>query len=160
MRPIYVSFRPQNRAVWQRIKQRAHKRYGRHSVLTSTSMPKADRDPIELHVEMILSACRKLVIIIGRDWAGLDEFGRFRLSTADVPIYAELRGMLRLEIPTVIVLVDGATLPPLEQVPEEFHALYSLPVIRLDEQSFERDLDALIPPPTLSQQLRYFLKPS
>lgn len=157
MRPIYLSHRPQDEAVAERIVTRALQSYGPYSVTRHPLKNKPDSEPIERHVETIMIGCRKAIILIGQEWAGLDQYGRFRLSTADVPIYAELRAVLKDDLDVLVVLIDDAELPPIAQIPEEFHGFLSLPVVRLREAHFNADLNAIIPPPTFSRMVRYWL---
>lgn len=157
MRPIYISYRLQDRDVVERLVTRALQSYGAYSVLMNPLDSKPDQEPIEPHVEMMMSGCRQALIVVGSDWAGLDEYGRFKLSTADVPIYAELKAALTMSLEVIVVLVKDAHLPSIDLIPEEFHGLLTVPVVTLRPNQFMADLNDLIPPPTLSGMLRYWL---
>ena len=81
---------------------------------------------------------------------------RFRLSTADVPIHSEIKQALRSDKQVILVLIDGARMPSPDMIPDDFQGIYELPAVQLRPDTFRRDLNALIHPPNLFEQLRYF----
>lgn len=154
MLPVYLSYRPQDASSAARIIRRCDQVYGEYSVQHNPlrSCPTGTR--IEQHAENLIASCRMVVILIGRKWAGLDEYGRYRLSTADVPVRAEVLAALRSKLEVVLVLLDGAQMPPAEVIPDELQSIFELPVVRLRSASFDADLDQLFPRPTLRDRLR------
>lgn len=155
MPPVYISYRPEDALIVEQIVQRCVQTYGRYSVILHPVESCLPDIRLEQHVDNLISGSSTVLIVIGQHWAGLDRFGRFRLSTADVPIRAEVWQALRSPKQVLVVLVNGATLPAPELVPDELHGLFALPVLELRSQHLRHDLNHLIHPPTLGQYLRY-----
>lgn len=158
MLPIYVSYRPQDAESAAHIIRRCRQVNGQFSVQHDPLRSCPSDTRIEQHVDDLIAACRQILIVIGREWAGLDEYGRYQLSTADIPTRAEVLGALRSGKQTILVLVDDAALPDPAEIPEELQALLNLPIIRLGTETFEQDLSQLFPPATLKERLREWLR--
>ncbi len=156
MPPVYISYRSSDADVVQRIVTRCYQTYGPYSVILHPEDTCPDDTRIEMHIDNLIHTASTVLLVIGPDWAGLDGFGRFKLSTADVPVAPEIKAALRSDKQVIAVLVNGATMPSPELVPEEMHDLYDLPLIELRPASFRADLNQLVHPPTLLDHLRYF----
>jgi hypothetical protein len=153
MLPVYLSYRTQDAHYATRIIERCHQVYGLYSVQHDPlrSCPTGTR--IERHVENLIAACRQVIIVIGKDWAGLDEYGRYRLSTADMPVRAEVLAALQSDREIIVMLVDDAGLPDPQVIPEEMQALFEQPVMVLHPATFDRDLDPLFPAPSRKDRI-------
>lgn len=156
MPPVYISYRSDDAAVVQRIVTRCLQTYGSYSVILHPEDTQPDDTRLEMHIDNLIYTASTVLLVIGKDWAGLDEFGRFKLSTADVPVQPEVKAALRSGKQVLAVLVNGAKMPALELIPEDLHGIFGLPVIELRETSFRADLNQLIHPPGLMGHLRYF----
>jgi len=156
MPPIYISYRPQDAAITEKIIHRCLQTYGAYSVIVNPQASKLDDVRIENHIDNLIAAASTVLIVIGRDWSGIDQFGRFRLSLADIPVRAEVFHALRSRKQVIVVLVNGARLPDRAHVPDELHGLFDLPMIELRDETLRYDLNNLIHPPSLVSQLRYF----
>ncbi len=84
-----------------------------------------DVDSIPLGIDFHLflteqvQSCEVLVAVIGRQWLSIeDEQGRRRLDLEDDFVRIEIAAALERDIPVVPVLVEGATLPRADQLPE------------------------------------------
>jgi hypothetical protein len=104
----------------------------------------------------MMHSSETVLIVIGEEWAGIDEFGRFRLSSADIPLHNELKNALQTEREVLVLLIDGAELPPTKQVPDKFHGIYELPIVCLHPETFYEDLAQFVPAPTLRKWLTYW----
>lgn len=155
MPPIYISYRPSDATVVQRIVTRAYQTYGSYSVVMNPEQKRPDRETIDQRVDYLIYSCSTILIVIGPDWTGLDEFGRFKLSTADVPVHQEVKWALQHDRKTIAVLVKGAKLPARDSVPEKLQGILDCLVVELRPKTFRHDLDRLIPAPTIKEQLRY-----
>ncbi|MCA9911920.1 MAG: toll/interleukin-1 receptor domain-containing protein [Anaerolineae bacterium] len=156
MPPVYISYRSNDAAVVQRIVTRCLQTYGPYSVILHPEDSQPDNTRLEIHIDNLIHTASTVLLVIGKDWAGLDEFGRFKLSTADVPIQPEVKASLRSDKQVLVVLVNGVKMPAPELVPEDLHGIFSLPIVELRDESFRADLNQLIHPPTLVGHLRYF----
>jgi hypothetical protein len=156
MPPVYISYRSSDANAVQRIVTRCLQTYGPYSVILHPEDTCPDDTRIEMHIDNLIHTASTVLLVIGPDWAGLDEFGRFKLSTADVPVAPEIKAALRSEKQVIAVLVNGGQMPAPELVPEEIHDIYSIPIIELHEESFRADLNQLVHPPSLLDHLRYF----
>lgn len=158
MRPIYISYRPKDAETVELIAQRIMLCFGEHALQMNPTMSCPSNDRLDYHIESMMDGSEIILIVIGQDWSGLDEFGRFRLSSADVPIYYELKIALRGERKVIIVLIDNADIPPPNELPEEFHLLYDLQVVSLRPESFAEDLAKFLPISSLQDWFNYWFK--
>lgn len=156
MPPIYISYRPVDAPTVEQIVRRCLQTYGQYSVIMNPQQSLPPDTRLETHVDNLIHASSTVLLIVGNEWAGIDQFGRFRLSTADVPIHSEISWALRSEKQVILVLIDGARMPPPDMIPDDLQGIYQLPAVVLRPDSFRHDLNALIHPPNLIEQLRYF----
>ena len=155
MSRLYLCYRDQDSPIANLIIGRWRVKNGKHSVVIDPLHDKPDDISLAMHVETKMLHVDAIWIVIGRQWTGVDEYGRYRLSTADIPIYQEVLQALRLDIPLTVILVNGIEgLPPPEEVPDELQGIYDLPVVVIDSP---QALDRLISPPNLWQRLKYLL---
>lgn len=156
MPPIYIAYRPNDADVTEQIIRRCIQTYGVHSVIVNPTDSITPETSLKHHVDNLMHAASTILIIVGQDWAGIDEYGRFKLSSADLPTYLEVKQALRSERDVFLVLVNGASLPPPNLVPDDMQAIYQLPSVSIRPQNFRADLNRLVHPPNLFDQLRYF----
>lgn len=155
---IYLCYRSSDDAVVNQIYARCVQALGRRRVLIDPEDSLPLDVSLEDHINKLIFGCQHILIIVGPNWTGLDEYGRYRLSTSDVPVYSEIRAALRSNNPITIVCVDGVSgLPPREMLPTEFHGLYDFQQITLRNETFEQDLDRIVPAPTTRQKWRHLL---
>lgn len=157
MPPIYISYRSRDAQVVERIAQRISVAFGPHMLQMNPTKSCPSDLKLDYHIDSMMHASETILIVIGHEWSGIDEYGRFRLSSADIPIYSELQHALRTEREVILVLIDGAELPARDQVPEEFHSLYDLPVVGLRPESFNEDLNNFIPVTDWRDWLTYWV---
>lgn len=109
-------------------------------------------------IENLMGGCQAVVIVVGHAWSGVDEFGRFLLSSADVPVGLEIDIALRSGCQVIPVLVNGIrALPPPDELPENLHGLYDTRPVVLRPNHFYPDIRQLIETPSLLNRLRYWL---
>jgi hypothetical protein len=105
------------------------------------------------HIQEVLNGCSILLAIIGPRWLGEREGRNSRIYDPDDWVRIEVETALQRRIPVVPVLVEGATLPQRDQLPETLQALLRrqvAPVGRGPEFRFHvdrliRSLDSLLP---------------
>ena len=92
-----------------------------------------------------LRASGALVVLIGSTWATAnDANGRRRLDDPDDSVRVEIRGALERGIPVIPVLVQGASMPRAEDVPEGLRPLTAINAIELRHTRWDADFAGLI----------------
>jgi hypothetical protein len=86
-----------------------------------------------------------VLVVIGRGWADdPDGHGGRRLDRADDFVRHEVRAALRGDVVVVPVLVDGAELPSEQSLPDDLRPLVRRQAATIRDESWHRDVDALI----------------
>jgi hypothetical protein len=125
-----------------RIADRLRQHYGDDSVFMDV-----DSIPLGLdfrkYIKEALDRCDIMLAIIGPRWIGEKEFQRIQDETDFVRI--ELETALQRDIPVVPVLVDGATIPRPDLLPEKLQDLIYRQTIEVDNhRDFNAAIDHLI----------------
>jgi hypothetical protein len=157
MSQIYISYRVEDAPVVKRIVERCLQTYGIYSVIMNPLASGSDDISLKNHIDNLMFNVDSILLIVGHDWAGIDEFGRFKLSSADLPVSAEVRVALRSGKQVILVLVNDAPMPSPDIVPDDLQGIFQLPVAELRSKTFNQDLNKLIPPPSLQGLLLYYL---
>lgn len=96
-------------------------------------------------VERAISTSDVSLVLIGPDWLGAnDSEGRRRLDDPDDHVRSEVRSALASPHPVVPVLVGEASLPQLDQLPDDLVPLVRRQAIELRDESWPEDVDMLI----------------
>jgi len=98
------------------------------------------------HIDRMMTECDVVLVVIGRRWVdAVDEHGQRRLDQAGDFVRLEIEAALRREIPVVPLLVDGATIPQPNQLPESLTdlAYRNGTQVRYDPD-FHTDIDRLL----------------
>jgi hypothetical protein len=142
---ITISYRRKDSdAITGRIRDRIAQHFGADSVFM-------DIDSIPLgidfrkHIHKALQENQILLVIIGPNWTGAVENAPARILDPADPVRIEVETALRRDIPTIPVLVGGATMPGATELPE---SLKDLPFYNAAEVSsgvdFHTHVDRLI----------------
>ena len=93
-----------------------------------------------------LQGCRVLLALIGPEWQGAtDKQGRVRLQDKRDWVRFEIATALQREITVIPVLIDGASMPEEEALPEDLHPLLDLQALSLDlDRHFEHGMVDLV----------------
>lgn len=142
---IFISYRREDAAdVTGRIYDRLVDHFGRDAVFK-------DVDSLPLGVEFApyvqqqLERCSVVLAIIGRRWRGPLTEGRARLDDADDWVRIEIETALRLGLRVVPVLVHGAPLPEVSQLPASLAPLRGRQAARIEQDPLFHDgVDRLI----------------
>jgi hypothetical protein len=156
MARVYISYRVGDANVVRRIIRRCQQSYGIYSVILNPQDSHPSNMSLTQHIDNLMFGVDTIFLVVGNDWAGLDEFGRFKLSSADTPVSEEVHVALRSKKPVTLVLVNGASLPSPDVVPDDLQSIFYLPAIQLRPATFWQDMNRLIPPPTFSDWLLYY----
>lgn len=129
VKPIFISYRRDDSIdITGRIRDRLAMVFGDKRVYRDLDSIPAGLD-FRQELNKALAQCGTMLVIIGPKWAGQE---RNRLLEARDLVRQEVATALERGIYVVPVLIGGAQLPPLDQLPPEMHALHARNNIRLD----------------------------
>ncbi|GAA1306482.1 toll/interleukin-1 receptor domain-containing protein [Saccharothrix xinjiangensis] len=95
-------------------------------------------------INTAVDGCTALVAVIGPGWAGLtDDRGRQRLAQADDVVRLEVEAALRRDVAVIPVLVDGARMPRVDELPESLRPLAFRNALEIRHESFRQDVARL-----------------
>lgn len=129
VKPIFISYRRDDSIdITGRIRDRLATVFGDKRVYRDLDSIPAGLD-FRQELNKALAQCGTMLVIVGPKWAGQD---RNRLLEARDLVRQEVATALERGIYVVPVLIGGAELPPLDELPPEMHALHARNNIRLD----------------------------
>jgi hypothetical protein len=92
-----------------------------------------------------VAQCRVLLAVIGPHWLDAkDKTGTRRLDSDKDYVRIELASALKRDIAVIPVLVDGATMPPEEGLPDDLRPLAYRHALELRHTRFTADADAIV----------------
>lgn len=146
MNEIMISYRREDSADFTgRIYDRLVLAFGKDAVFK-------DVDSIPLgvnfneHLEVVLSRCRALVVVIGQKWLMCaDAAGARRLDDAQDVVRLEIEAALVRKIPVIPLLVQGTSMPAASRLPSSLQQLASCNGATIGhDPHFQSDMDRLI----------------
>ena len=145
MPKIFISYRREDSAGSAgRLFENLKRRFVGEQIfidVTGIAIGQDFRKAIDEHV----SACDVLLVVIGRNWVGArGSTSAPRLQDAKDFVRLEVVSALKREIPVVPVLVDGATMPKHEDLPEELESLGWRQAMELRHTRWDDDVDELM----------------
>jgi hypothetical protein len=145
-RAFFISYR-RDESAWpaRMLRDELVKRFGSSSVFMDTASLRAGQEwPRE--IQDALRGCSVMLVLISESWLVPDGAG-------GAPRIDDPRDWVRREIETVLrrpdaivvpVLLDGATMPASDDLPESLRALADHQAVGLSVNSLAADIDALI----------------
>ncbi len=92
-----------------------------------------------------VSQCDALLAVIGPQWLNArDDKGRRRLDSDRDYVRIEIASALKRDIPVIPLLVDGASVPPEEALPDDIKSLSRRHGLELRHTRFNVDADAVV----------------
>src|SRR5262249_49082389 len=92
-----------------------------------------------------VDSCQVFIVVIGRDWSDArDDQGRRRLDDPSAFIRLEVETALRRKGLVLTVLVESATLPDFDDLPEPLRPLARRQAIELGDHRWDFDTQELI----------------
>ena len=165
----FISYRREDSAGHAgRLFDRLREHFGRDHVFLDVVGIDAGVDFVDT-LDKAVGACDVLLAVIGRDWLSCcDKQGRRRLDDPNDFIRAEISAALKRDVRVVPVLVEGAQMPPTDELPEELKRLTRRQAVELRDSRWDADVEALIanleklsaqpgtapPPPAAPQAVR------
>lgn len=141
---VFISYRRQE-ASWLagRLYERLAARLGDDQVFMDVDTIAPGLDFAEVITEAV-STCEVLLAVIGPTWlTATDEDGQRRLDDPDDIVRVEIAAALKRGIRVIPILVEGATMPRRQQLPEDLVTLARRHALGLRHESFRADADRL-----------------
>ncbi|KAB2863632.1 MAG: TIR domain-containing protein, partial [Anaerolineae bacterium] len=144
---IFISYRrADSEAVVGRIQERLARAFGGKNVFQDVEDIPPGVD-FRQYLNSQVSSCDVELVIIGRQWASVtDASGNPRLNNPDDFVRIEVEyGLNRDSVTVIPVLVNNASMPPAEELPESLHELLFRNAIPIrNNPDFDRDMERLI----------------
>jgi TIR domain len=142
---VFISYRRQDSDAWAgRIYDRLARQFDAKSVFLDVDNIQPGLD-FEDELSKKLSLCDVLVAVIGRNWnSSVNEDNRRRLDDPNDFVRLEIEAALQRGIRLIPVLVDGATMPRREELPESLQKLRRRHGIEVSHNRFAADVERLI----------------
>lgn len=144
---IFISYRrADSEAVVGRIQERLARAFGGKNVFQDVEDIPPGVD-FRQYLNSQVSSCDVELVIIGRQWASVtDDSGNPRLNNPNDFVRIEVEyGLSRDSVTVIPVLVNNASMPPAEELPESLHELLFRNAIPIrNNPDFDRDMERLI----------------
>jgi hypothetical protein len=143
---IFITYRREDSIdVTGRIYDRLCQHFGKQNVFKDVDSIPLGVD-FRKHLGDSVGQCDVLLTVIGRQWlAGTGDKGQRRLDDVRDFVRIEMEAALKRNIPLVPVLVQGASMPGLEDLPEILQSLvYRNGIPVRPDPDFHQDMDRLI----------------
>ena len=95
-------------------------------------------------IEKYLNSCEVMLVVIGPRWLGYREDRTARINDQSDWVRLEVSSALKRKIRVIPVLVDGASLPKEEELPEDLKTLLKRQSYELSNKRWQYDVDRLI----------------
>jgi hypothetical protein len=142
---IILSYRREDSAgVTGRIFDRLSQEFGTDRVFMDIDSMPAGVDFHE-HLQAILADCGALLVVIGKSWRSQRKGQPARIMDPDDWVRIEVETALERGIPVVPLLIDGASLPSRDQLPESLWPLLRRNALPVDSgRDFHGQLSRLV----------------
>lgn len=142
---IILSYRREDSAgVTGRIFDRLSQEFGVNRVFMDIDSMPAGVDFHE-HLQAILADCGALLVMIGKGWRSQRKGQPARIMDPDDWVRIEVETALERGIPVVPLLIDGASLPSRDQLPESLWPLLRRNALPVDSgRDFHAQLSRLV----------------
>jgi hypothetical protein len=142
---VFISYRRKDSAGYAgRLMDRLKTKLGQDLLFMDVeTIPLGSNFEKVLHEE--IGKCRVLLALIGPTWCNArDENGKRRLDDQNDFVRMEISAALQRDIPVIPILLDGATMPKADQLPNDLRGLTSRNGLDVRHASFHEDMDRLI----------------
>ena len=145
MRAIFISYRrDDSEGHAGRLFEDLCDRFGKESVFMDVAGIEPGRD-FRRAIEQQVASCGVLLAVIGKDWLAVtDESGKRRLDDPNDFVRLETANALKRDIPVIPVLVQQASMPHAEQLPEDLKDLAFRNSVELTHARWSSDVALLI----------------
>jgi hypothetical protein len=142
---IFISYRREETAYpagWLYAQLADH--YGGGQVFKDVDSIQLGDDFVEV-ITRAVGSCDVLLALIGNQWLTItDEHGRRRLDDPDDFVRLEIEAALTRNVRVIPILVDGARMPPAEELPDSLARLVRRQALELSPARFDFDIGRLV----------------
>jgi hypothetical protein len=141
---VFISYRREDSAGFAgRIYDRLTRRLEAKSVFLDVDNIQPGLDFFDV-LSKKLRLCDALIAVIGKNWnSSADQDNRRRLDDPDDFVRIEIEAALQRGIRVIPVLVDGATMPRREDLPDSLQKLRRRQAIEISHNRFDSDVERL-----------------
>jgi formylglycine-generating enzyme required for sulfatase activity len=145
MARIFISYRRDDTGGYSLLVfDRLARYFGRDHVFMDIDTIEPGADFVRA-IENAVGACDALIALIGKQWLTIrDERGQRRLDVPDDYVRLEIAAALERDIRVIPVLVRGAAVPLVDDLPEPLKLLARRNAISLSDERIDYDLQRLI----------------
>lgn len=146
MPTTFISYRRDDAAGYAgRLHEALENRLGRDQVFRDVDTLEPGQDFVEA-IESRLAECRVFLAMIGREWLDArDADGHRRLDQPHDYVRLEIVNALeRRDVRVIPVLIEGASMPPIESLPEPVRPLARKQAVHLRDDAWDHDVDRLV----------------
>lgn len=142
---ILISYRREDSSGYAHaLYNRLSKQYGEGRVFMDVDAIEPGQDFVEA-LEGSVQACDVVIALIGRRWVDAkDEDGQRRLEDPNDFLRIEIQTALERGVRVIPVLVQGARMPRVAELPEDLGKLARRQALELSDTRFNMDVDRLI----------------
>src|SRR4051794_13534685 len=141
---IFISYRREDsRGYAGRLQSDLSRRYTNEAVFRDIEIPPGV--DFAQHINGLIDHCNVVLVMIGNGWIGArDSEGARRLDKDGDWVRLEIeRALARSDVEVIPVLVDGAKLPPREEMPPSLAGLRRLNAFELSDRRWDYDVSEL-----------------
>ncbi len=141
---IFISYRREDsRGYAGRLQGDLSRRYTSEAVFRDIEIPPGV--DFAQHINMLIDQCNVVLVMIGNGWSDArDKTGERRLEKDADWVRLEIeRALARSDVEVIPVLVDGARLPPREELPPSLAPLRRLNAFELSDRRWDYDVNEL-----------------
>ncbi|WP_051301925.1 TIR domain-containing protein [Sedimenticola selenatireducens] len=142
---IFISYRREDSAGYAgRLYDRLAAHFGVERVFMDVEGIAPGTDFVDA-IERAVTSCKVLIVLIGNEWTGIvDGSGRRRLDDPNDFIRLETSTALKRDIRVVPVLLEGAQMPRVDELPDELSSLSRRQAIEISHKQWEASTGNLI----------------
>ena len=141
---IFISYRRDDSAAWAgRLSDRLSTHFPSNRIFMDVDTIEPGIDFVEA-IEESVGSCDVLIAVIGNRWlTSSDRVGGRRLEKPEDSVRLEIATALKRRIRVIPVLVDGATMPEVGDLPDDLKALVRRNAIKLSHDRFRTESELL-----------------
>jgi hypothetical protein len=142
---IFISYRRNDSEGFRgRLFDQLSSHFGEEQIFMDLDTIEAGEDFIEV-IEKAVSSCSVMIAVIGRGWLTCpDEAGQRRLDNPEDFVRLEIQIALQRNIRVIPVLVQGASIPKSNQLPDVLGRLARRNAFELSSTRWRYDVESLI----------------
>jgi TIR domain len=142
---VFISYRRQDtKHLAGRLYDRLQDHFGKERVFIDVDSIEPGLDFGEV-IDKAVRSCGVMLVLIGDNWlSSVDEHGRRRIDNPDDYVRLEIEATLSQNIRVIPVLVESATMPSSQDLPDSMASLARRNAMEMSHSRFGADVGRLI----------------